>query len=341
MNAHANPYTEGFFDYYALFEIAPSASQEEIKKAFRKKAFEFHPDRSGDKEHAHHRFILLREGYDVLMDRGARADYDALYRQYHERRRAPSSGEDGHRDGPPPEGPQYTKRTRKDYEAEWEVYRRDVTQYLDGFDSALQFSLIVAKSLVASLLLSTLMAGIVIPCVVALVVAVVSFISILVGGTAGLGLFVLGGVIFGMVSYVWDVVSGSHQPVPVGWVVKWFSESALKSTRGLRASATEKALMAGGMSFSVIPAVAVWWAFTFAFPAFHDFMHDPFWDPLPRILIVIMQVALLMSTLGVLLVMRHAFGEIRQNIAPPVFEEIRVRKSAQMGRGKAPKQLSA
>ena len=62
-------------DLYAVLGVSSTASQDDIKKAFRQKAAEFHPDRNSS-ELAPARFRAVREAYDVLSDPGQRADYD-------------------------------------------------------------------------------------------------------------------------------------------------------------------------------------------------------------------------------------------------------------------------
>jgi curved DNA-binding protein CbpA len=55
-------------DYYNILEISPSASGEEIKKAFRRMAQLYHPDKSGGEPYAHARFVEIKEAYDVLSN---------------------------------------------------------------------------------------------------------------------------------------------------------------------------------------------------------------------------------------------------------------------------------
>ena len=63
-------------DYYEVLGVSKNATEDEIKKAYRKKAFEYHPDRNpGDKE-AEEKFKEAAEAYDVLSDSNKRARYD-------------------------------------------------------------------------------------------------------------------------------------------------------------------------------------------------------------------------------------------------------------------------
>lgn len=63
-------------DYYELLGLEKGASEEEIKKAFRKRALKYHPDRNpGDKE-AEEKFKELNEAYQVLSDPQKKAQYD-------------------------------------------------------------------------------------------------------------------------------------------------------------------------------------------------------------------------------------------------------------------------
>ena len=62
-------------DYYDVLGIAREASEEDIKKAFRKLALEYHPDRNKN-EGAEDKFKEVNEAYQVLSDAKKRATYD-------------------------------------------------------------------------------------------------------------------------------------------------------------------------------------------------------------------------------------------------------------------------
>ena len=63
-------------DYYEVLGVSKTATPEEIKKAYRKKAIQYHPDKNpGDKE-AEEKFKEAAEAYDVLSDSEKRAKYD-------------------------------------------------------------------------------------------------------------------------------------------------------------------------------------------------------------------------------------------------------------------------
>src|SRR5213596_4179358 len=63
-------------DYYEVLGVGRNASEEEIKRAYRKLAVKFHPDKNPDDPHAEERFKELGEAYDVLIDPDKHAAYD-------------------------------------------------------------------------------------------------------------------------------------------------------------------------------------------------------------------------------------------------------------------------
>lgn len=67
-------------DYYSLLGIGRDADQNEIKKAYRKLAMEYHPDRNPDNKEAEDKFKKLSEAYAVLSDPQKRAEYDRFGR---------------------------------------------------------------------------------------------------------------------------------------------------------------------------------------------------------------------------------------------------------------------
>lgn len=64
-------------DYYRILSVPDNASQEDIKKAFRKLAFKYHPDTNpGNEKPAEERFKEINEAYGVLGDKSKRQQYD-------------------------------------------------------------------------------------------------------------------------------------------------------------------------------------------------------------------------------------------------------------------------
>lgn len=66
-------------DYYAILGVQRNASEEEIKKAYRKLAHQYHPDKSGGDEA---KFKKINEAYQVLSNKEKRAQYDRFGRTF-------------------------------------------------------------------------------------------------------------------------------------------------------------------------------------------------------------------------------------------------------------------
>jgi len=63
-------------DYYEVLGVAKSADDKEVKKAYRRLAMKFHPDRNPDDENAETKFKEASEAYEILSDGQKRAAYD-------------------------------------------------------------------------------------------------------------------------------------------------------------------------------------------------------------------------------------------------------------------------
>jgi len=88
-----------FKDYYKTLGVSRTASEDEIRKAFRKLAREYHPDVAKDKAKAENKFKEINEAYEVLSDKEKRKKYDTLGADW----------KDGY--APPPGGGQYRTHT--------------------------------------------------------------------------------------------------------------------------------------------------------------------------------------------------------------------------------------
>jgi molecular chaperone DnaJ len=65
-------------DYYSVLGIKPSATQEEVKRAYRKAVFRYHPDRNPGDSEASGKFKEVLDAYEVLSDSNRRAKYDQV-----------------------------------------------------------------------------------------------------------------------------------------------------------------------------------------------------------------------------------------------------------------------
>ena len=68
-------------DYYQTLGLTFEASEQEIKKAYRKLAMQYHPDRNGGDPGSEERIKEINEAYQILGDEEKRKGYDLLYRQ--------------------------------------------------------------------------------------------------------------------------------------------------------------------------------------------------------------------------------------------------------------------
>ena len=68
-------------DFYEILGITKSADAAEIKKAYRKKAIEFHPDKNPGNKEAEDKFKQAAEAYEVLGDPQKKAKYDQFGHQ--------------------------------------------------------------------------------------------------------------------------------------------------------------------------------------------------------------------------------------------------------------------
>ncbi|MBX9852822.1 MAG: DnaJ domain-containing protein [Cytophagaceae bacterium] len=90
-------------DYYKVLGVTKNASQEEIKKSYRKLAVKYHPDKNAGNKNAEEKFKELNEAYEVLSDPDKRKKYDrfgenwakideAQYQQYRDFGKGHSEG---------------------------------------------------------------------------------------------------------------------------------------------------------------------------------------------------------------------------------------------------------
>lgn len=63
-------------DYYQILGLSPSASSDEIKRAYRRLALKYHPDHNPKRRSAEERFKLLQQAYETLSDPEKRKQYD-------------------------------------------------------------------------------------------------------------------------------------------------------------------------------------------------------------------------------------------------------------------------
>lgn len=79
-------------DYYSILGVSKDADEDAVKKAYKKAALKWHPDRNkSNPDQAHRKFQEVGEAFEVLSDKNKRAVYDQF-------------GEEGLKGAPPPSG---------------------------------------------------------------------------------------------------------------------------------------------------------------------------------------------------------------------------------------------
>src|SRR5678816_718293 len=63
-------------DYYSVLGVNRDASEEDIKKSYRRMAMKFHPDRNSTDKDSEEKFKECKEAYEILTDARKRAAYD-------------------------------------------------------------------------------------------------------------------------------------------------------------------------------------------------------------------------------------------------------------------------
>ena len=81
-------------DYYTLLGVSKTASADELKKAYRKLAVKWHPDKNKDNPKAEDKFKQISEAYDTLSSEEKRAQYDQFGHDAFTR--GPSNHQSGH-----------------------------------------------------------------------------------------------------------------------------------------------------------------------------------------------------------------------------------------------------
>lgn len=129
-------------NYYDVLGVSPDATPEEIKEAYRKRAFETHPDRRG-KGDTHEAFVEVRAAYEVLSDPQARARYDRK-----RKRQARTNGNADEASGPaftqaPGQAVRRQYRRRRQRRSASNRRRRGVVSVAHASPSVMKYAMIV------------------------------------------------------------------------------------------------------------------------------------------------------------------------------------------------------
>jgi curved DNA-binding protein len=112
-----------FKDYYAILGVPGDASAEDIKKAFRKLARQYHPDKARDKKAGEEKFKEINEAYEILGDPQNRKKYDQLGARWKE-----GAGSE------PPSSQQGRARSSPDGSQDYEFHFGGSTGFSDFFE---------------------------------------------------------------------------------------------------------------------------------------------------------------------------------------------------------------
>ncbi len=93
-----------FIDYYKILGVPKDIAQKDVKKAYLKRAKQFHPDLHPDDPKAKAKFQALNEAYDVIGDAEKRRKYDQYGEQWRQAEQFGGGGADFHGGGSPFEG---------------------------------------------------------------------------------------------------------------------------------------------------------------------------------------------------------------------------------------------
>ncbi len=114
-----------FKDYYRILDVPRTASQDDIKKAFRRLSRKYHPDLAEDKAAAEKRFKEINEAYQVLKDPEKRKKYDRLGADWEQADRVAAGGGQGFR----------RRRSRGDPFTRGETFHFGGTGFSDFFET--------------------------------------------------------------------------------------------------------------------------------------------------------------------------------------------------------------
>ena len=100
-----------FKDYYKILDVPKTASVDEIKKAYRKLAVKYHPDKNKDDKVAEEKFKEVNEANEILKDETKRKEYDSLAEDYQNYQKSGGKrGFDGYSQGSRNQGSTYQNR---------------------------------------------------------------------------------------------------------------------------------------------------------------------------------------------------------------------------------------